>query len=62
VISTAFGIETDNVARDVFARAFPGRAVEMLPVTHISMGGGSLHCSTQQQPAVTAGHHGGIRP
>ena len=50
VISTAFGVAEDDAARTVFAKAFPGREVILLPVTAISIGGGSLHCSTQQQP------------
>lgn len=52
VVSTAFGVPEDEAARAVFTKAFPGRAIEMLPVTAISMGGGSLHCSTQQQPST----------
>ena len=52
VISTAFGVAEDDAARAVFAQAFPDREVVLLPVTAISIGGGSLHCSTQQQPAV----------
>ena len=51
VISNAFGIESDHHAFDVFAKAFPERNVRLLPVPHIAIGGGSLHCSTQQQPA-----------
>lgn len=62
VVSTAFGGPEDEAARQVFARAFPGRAVELLPVTAISMGGGSLHCSTQQQPACIARSESGARP
>ncbi|WP_323122899.1 agmatine deiminase family protein [Burkholderia alba] len=54
VISTAFGVEQDQAARDVFALAFPGRRVELLPIATLSIGGGSIHCSTQQQPAAVA--------
>jgi agmatine deiminase len=52
VISTAFGVAQDEVARDVFAKAYPNLNVELLPVTAIGVGGGSMHCSTQQQPAT----------
>lgn len=50
VISTAFGLPQDEQASRVFAQAFPGRRVELLPIAAISMGGGAAHCSTQQQP------------
>lgn len=52
VISTAFGVEQDQAAREVFAQAFPERRVELLPIPTLSIGGGSIHCSTQQQPSV----------
>ncbi|MBP6646106.1 MAG: agmatine deiminase family protein [Burkholderiaceae bacterium] len=52
VISTAFDVPQDEQARDVFAKAFPGRKVELLPVTAISIGGGAIHCSSQQHPSV----------
>jgi agmatine deiminase len=50
VISTAFGVAEDEPARAALARAFPGRTVELLPLSAISIGGGATHCSTQQQP------------
>lgn len=53
VLVTAFGTAQDADARVLFSQAFPDRVIEMLPVTHIGMGGGSMHCSTQQQPALT---------
>jgi agmatine deiminase len=52
VISTAFGVPQDQVARQVFAAAFPDRVVELLPIGAISLGGGAAHCSTQQQPML----------
>ncbi|RQW29183.1 hypothetical protein EHS17_02600 [Rhodobacteraceae bacterium CH30] len=53
VIATAFGVAEDDAAHKAFSLAFPGRQVELQPVPTISIGGGSLHCSTQQQPATT---------
>jgi agmatine deiminase len=50
VISVAFNVPEDDIVRDIFARAYPGRKLELLPVRHIGVGGGSIHCSTQQQP------------
>jgi agmatine deiminase len=55
VISTAFDVAQDDLARTVFAKAFPDRVVELLPLTAISIGGGATHCSTQQQPML--GNH-----
>ncbi len=52
VISTAFGVPQDEAARQVFARAFPDRVVELIPAAAISIGGGAMHCSTQQQPML----------
>jgi agmatine deiminase len=52
VISTAFGVPQDELARQTFARAFPDRVVELIPVDAISLGGGATHCSTQQHPML----------
>ncbi len=51
VIAQEFGDTTaDNAAREALQRAYPGRVVEMLNVDGIASGGGSIHCSTQQEP------------
>ncbi len=52
VISTAFDVPQDALARAVFAKAFPDRKVELLPIAPISLGGGATHCSTQQHPML----------
>lgn len=52
VISTAFDVPQDEQARAVFARAFPDRRIELLPISAISLGGGATHCATQQQPML----------
>lgn len=50
IIAPAFGAATDDAARAILASAFPGRAVVMLPAREILLGGGNIHCITQQQP------------
>jgi agmatine deiminase len=50
VIAPAFGVETDAPARDVLAQTFPDHAIIMLPAREILLGGGNIHCITQQQP------------
>ena len=52
VISTAFNVDQDALARKVFAQAFPDRVVELIAVDKISLGGGATHCSTQQHPKL----------
>ena len=45
-----FGVETDDSAREVLARLFPEREIVMVPAREILLGGGNIHCITQQQP------------
>ena len=62
MISTAFDVAQDDLARKVFAQAFPDRVVELLPIAAISVGGGASHCSTQQQPMLGNRLHTTPRP
>eukprot|EP01037_Dinobryon_pediforme_P014743 gene14743-14870_t len=55
VIAPAFGVPTDDVARAILQRLFPDRAIVMLPSREILLGGGNIHCVTQQQPAARRG-------
>jgi len=41
----------DRRARQVLAAAFPGREVTGIPAREILLGGGNIHCITQQVPA-----------
>ncbi|MGE4481230.1 agmatine deiminase [Acidocella sp.] len=50
VIAPAFGVETDEPARQVLARLFPDREIVMVPAREVLLGGGNIHCITQQQP------------
>jgi len=50
IIAPKFGVETDAAAAAVLARLFPEREIVMLPGREILLGGGNIHCITQQQP------------
>lgn len=42
---------TDDQAREILARSYPGREVIGVPAREILLGGGNIHCITQQVPA-----------
>ncbi len=50
IIAPEFGVATDAAAKAVLARLFPERKIVMLPGREILLGGGNIHCITQQQP------------
>lgn len=50
IIAPCFGVATDAAAREVLARLFPEREIVMVPAREILLGGGNIHCITQQQP------------
>ena len=50
IIAPSFGVETDEAARGVLARLFPEKEIVMVPAREILLGGGNIHCITQQQP------------
>lgn len=52
VIVPQFGTASDQQAIEILAPLFPDREVIGLPSFHLSVGLGSFHCLTQQQPAV----------
>jgi agmatine deiminase len=54
IIAPAFGVPTDAAARAVLARLFPDREIVMVPAREILLGGGNIHCITQQQPKGVA--------
>jgi agmatine deiminase len=51
IIAPAFDDPRDGEAEAVLQRLFPEREVVMLPGREILLGGGNIHCITQQQPA-----------
>lgn len=52
VLVPAFGDRNDERARAILAEHFPGRRAISLPSVHLTVGLGSFHCLTQQQPVV----------
>jgi len=50
IIAPGFGTETDEPARNVLANLFPDREIIQIPAREILLGGGNIHCITQQQP------------
>ena len=50
VIMPKYGIAADERAKKVYQRLFPEREIVQLDISHIAVGGGGIHCITQQQP------------
>lgn len=56
IIAPAFDVPEDLAAEEILRQLFPDRRVVMLPGREILLGGGNIHCITQQQPApITTG-------
>lgn len=51
VVFPNYGIREDDLARETLATLFPQREVVGVRCEHISIGGGDVHCITQQLPA-----------
>jgi agmatine deiminase len=51
VVMPAYGVPGDARARAVVEKAFPDRKVVQVDVRKVAIGGGGIHCITQQQPA-----------
>ncbi len=50
VIMPKYGVPADERAQAVYRRLFPNREIVALDITGIAVGGGGIHCITQQQP------------
>ena len=55
IIAPSFDMPTDAPAQAVLQRMFPDREVVMVPAREILLGGGNIHCITQQQPRKARG-------
>jgi agmatine deiminase len=51
VIAPSFDDAKDDEAKRILQRVFPQHGVVMVPGREILLGGGNIHCITQQQPA-----------
>jgi len=51
VVFPTYGIREDKLALETFASLFPEREIIGVRCEHISVGGGDVHCITQQLPA-----------
>ena len=51
VIVPGYGYDQDPAAVETFQRIFPEREVVQVSIGNIALGGGGVHCITQQQPA-----------
>ncbi|WP_413282927.1 agmatine deiminase [Vibrio sp. MA40-2] len=54
IIFPLFDQPTDAVAQSILAEAFPGYTVRGVNTREIVLGGGNIHCITQQVPRVNA--------
>jgi agmatine deiminase len=52
VLAPTFNDKNDRAALDTLAGLFPGRTVVGIAATDLVLGLGTLHCMTQQQPAL----------
>ena len=52
VVMPCYGVETDRVAMETFRQIYPERQVVPVAIDDIAIGGGGIHCITQQQPLV----------
>jgi agmatine deiminase len=50
IIMPAFGVPEDQLAAAALAAAFPGREVVAVHSREVLLGGGNIHCITQQHP------------
>ena len=51
IVAPSFADAKDEEARAILQRVFPEHRVVMVPGREILLGGGNIHCITQQQPA-----------
>ena len=48
-----FGDPNDEKAIQLLKELYPDRVIEAIPAREILLGGGNIHCITQQVPSTT---------
>ena len=51
IVFPSYGIPADTIAVDTIQSAFPDHEIATVDVNDIAIGGGGIHCITQQQPS-----------
>jgi agmatine deiminase len=54
VIVSGYGYEHDGAAVETYRKLYPQREIVQVQIHDIAVGGGGVHCITQQQPTPTA--------
>jgi len=62
IIAPAFGDPLDAEAERILAQLFPEHQVAMVSGREILLGGGNIHCITQQQPLPAQRRQGANQP
>ena len=52
VVMPCYGVATDDEAREAVQELFPDRRIVQIFINNIALGGGGIHCITQQEPAA----------
>ena len=53
VIVPGYGYDRDAAAVETYQRLYPDREVVQVQIQSLALGGGGIHCVTQQQPAMS---------
>ena len=51
IVMPIYGVASDTEVRNTFRELFPDRRVREVRIDNIAIGGGGIHCITQQEPA-----------
>ena len=52
VVVPGYGYDRDEAAVETYRKLYPDREIVQVPIHSLSLGGGGVHCVTQQQPVL----------